>query len=129
MKIDQHQRWRSIFAAVIEEYQDLKSRVGHTVSFDYEQIGMAAGGGGGRCTKIVAPNVSDFICDVELAARRVLNPSEFGFFQHFYIGLADPNTIPHKSALNMAVMEKVGRILQARHIYPARQYFRPRDVR
>lgn len=142
--------WRDIFLQVIEAYQQVKSTTGSIGSLNYEKA--LDGSSGGACSKYVKPSMSDFIGDVELAARAALSTNEeLRFFYDHYVPVdagrpsiltnaaAQREQASHygetavaevpNNALNLAVMEKVGRVLQAKGIFPLGSYFRARDVR
>ena len=131
------QFWRSVFCDVIEEYQHIKSITGTLSAINYE-VALDGSSGGSRCSKVVRPSLSDFVCDVETAARRALsnNKQHLKFFLQYYVA-GEPTrfsletnaeaqkaqsqrfaemVIPsvEQGDMNNEVMAKVGRIFLAR---------------
>lgn len=130
-KLSKQEMWRMAFREVIDQYQEAKAADGGIGALNYEgAIGSSTGknNGGGTRMRTVMVSLSDFICDVELAAQRVLNPKEQGFWLAYYVGLADDSEIPNNETKD-SIKLKVGKMLIARGIYPLGQYFRPVDCR
>jgi hypothetical protein len=88
-------------------------------------------------TAVVRPNISDFIADVELNARRALSFRELAHFLAFYRdqdGQLDSNGEPEglpadMKPLDMSVRTKLGRRMIAVGLHPLGLYFRGVDVR
>jgi excisionase family DNA binding protein len=95
---------------------------------------------------VVGPNVSDFICDTDIAAKRSLISAEYGYFCLYYKSCAvvvetgdtaslqeHIDSFPEKYRLAVAsidnrVREKLGAHLLKVGIYPMNVYLEPRDV-
>lgn len=91
---------------------------------------------GGRAThtgntRIIRPFLSDFIADVELAARRVLTAVEFLYFTKTYRD--SRNDLSHVGLgfrkLDDTVRHKVGEELERVGLYPVERYFLPKLAR
>lgn len=73
-----------IFAKVGSVYQERNQASGGISAQEYSQgaeVGKATNTGS---SQTVQPSSSDFICDVEIAARRCLNSGELAYFNLFY---------------------------------------------
>jgi hypothetical protein len=75
---------------------------------------VPSGRASGRCK----PTASDFIADVELAAKAVLNPSNMAVFYK----MADMSHVPDNSKYN-SIADVVGEEFKRRGIYPLKEYF------
>jgi hypothetical protein len=80
-------------------------------------------------SNFVKPSVSDFICEVELAARR-LPLRLFALFDLIYLqARIDPNKIPSKVPKDFDEMKlQLGRMFRVRSLYPISKYFKGRFV-
>jgi hypothetical protein len=87
---------RIAFDEVVPAYQDRASGTGYIRAVDYGKLENK----GGRATHTgntfkVKATTSDFVCDVEIAARRSLSQSELGYFKKYYLqqylSIADPD--------------------------------------
>jgi hypothetical protein len=87
---------RQAFDEVLPVAQDYASKTGYLKAADYTKIGNR----GGKATHTrntfkQAPTGTDFICDVEITARRTLSTSELTYFKKYYmdecLAIADPN--------------------------------------
>jgi hypothetical protein len=113
--------WQQVFKEVMEHYVDAKSSTGSMKSLNYENA--LEGSVSGANTKVVKPSLSDFVCDVELAVRRVLSYNELvALFEHVYDGTPETPEIER-------LQQKVGRIFDERNIHPVGVYFKAKDVR
>lgn len=113
---------------------------------DYEQ-GTEAGNAtftGRSC--VVQPSISDFICDIEIAARRSLTTTELWYFNKYYklcvVLVEEGNTeplqnhiqaMPEKYRKAVAVVDgrmraKLGARLIDVSIWPVEAYLHPEDV-
>lgn len=121
-------------AIVVEMYLEQKRSHGSVGCMDYERA-LTATGGGGANPRIVRPTISDFICDVEIAARRALTQSEYAVFQRLYVfqdwatGELEAEEKHYGLKVVHAIRTKVGELLISRSIYPASRYFRAKDTR
>lgn len=125
--------YRSVFRRVMSRYDEIKS-VNGTQSCAGFYAGLAReGSGGGFNPKIVAPSASDYICDVEITARRVLDKEEYRFFKLAYISKDEEVTSLLKDGifnkLKRAVQEKVGQGFISAKIHPFERYRKPKDTR
>lgn len=75
---------------------------------------VPSGRASGRCK----PTASDFLADVELAARKVLNDSQLRTF----FKMARMIRVPDTSKFN-TIAELVGKEFKRRGIFPLKQYF------
>lgn len=75
---------------------------------------VPSGRASGRCK----PTASDFIADVELSAKKVLNPSQLRTFFKMACMLRIPDTTKYN-----VVADIVGREFKRRGIYPLKEYF------
>jgi hypothetical protein len=118
--------WKLEFDDIIEKYQSVKVTNGSIGCMDYEQV--MSGIDGGNTMNIVTPNSSDFIADVELAARHALrnDPNLWTKFEHFYIWQAGDPDLADMEIDNIRLM--VGRELSMRRIAPEHFYKKPKYV-
>lgn len=115
--------WLNVFRRVITLYDD------------YKATGNAPNTG--HSDGIITMSPSDFICDVEVAAGRVLTGPELSFFnfvykakdQNFIDNLVQQIGQTRYNSVKKRVQLKVGRILEARGVFPTAEYFRPVDCR
>jgi hypothetical protein len=92
---------------------------------------MQAAGKATFNSKLIKVLPSDFICDVELAARAALNREEHRFFKLVYLD-KDPDLTtdaPLFAEMKRQVQEKVGKMLQTRGIHPIHKYMTTKDLR
>lgn len=107
---------------------EIKKSHGTTPSMDYAAAGERVDGN--STTKLVRPNLSDFLSDVELAAKRALKtrPDLFAQFQAVYIDQVISVDALDRESL-ATITEQVARILVEKRIYPIRGYFAVKDLR
>ena len=145
------------FAEVLTTYAEARTDSGVQAS-DYTEVDKRQGGRATytRCNLIVRPTKSDFVCDVEVNARRVLTRDEFGYFKRYYVAqtllIADPNDRGDRvdgrdkylmehlrrfrpdqrariAGFDRAIREKLGACFRDEWIFPTADYFRPSDLR
>lgn len=129
--------WRSVFRQVMARYEEIKSVNGtRSCAGFYKGLTREGTNGGKFNPKIVTPTASDYICDVELTARRVLNKHEHRFFKLVYLlkdqeltKLLETREDNKLIKLKYTVQEKVGLGLIAAKIHPFERYRRSRDLR
>jgi hypothetical protein len=130
--------WRSVFRKVMSYYDELKSSHGtNSCEGFYKALSREGTNGGKFNPRVVRATPSDFICDLELAARRVLTKEEHRFFKLVYlqkdaeiIGLLEDKSPDNKfNKLKHTVQEKMGLAFKARGMYPIAKYLRPKDLR
>jgi hypothetical protein len=89
-------------------------------------------------SRIVKVTPSDFVADVELVAKRVLqSPTEYLFFDEVYVkqneqfhqDLQKRLTEEQYLDLKHSVQEKVGAAFKACKLHPVERYFRAKDLR
>jgi hypothetical protein len=118
------------FNAVIPVWQETRSASGGLDAMDY---GKREGGFASNtaCSAVVRPSKSDFCADVEIAARRALEPAELRWFKKFYQeAYGQLDQVPeHMAELDLATREKLGSRLLRVRIAPLGRYFQARDVR
>jgi excisionase family DNA binding protein len=132
------------FTEIMSAYQEkVASRSIPAIDYSEPRTGKAS------YTKrpcVVGPNISDFICDTEIAAKRSLTSAEYGYFCLYYKSCAvvietgdtaslqqHIDSFPEKYRLAVAsidnrVREKLGAHLLKVGIYPMNVYLEPRDV-
>jgi hypothetical protein len=76
-----------------------------------------------RSTGHIKPTRSDFVADVERAAKKVLNQKQMDCFCVFSMSKKIPET-----TANMEIFEKVGMEFFRRGIYPLSVYFKDKYV-
>jgi hypothetical protein len=123
----------SAFTQIISIFQELFHAGGGLEEIKYNQ------------TRLAAPSISDFTCDVELAARRCLTPNELSYFNEFYksghvaVSKSDTGTggcwftngnysrrlQKQLAELDQRVREKLGRALLSSGIAPLNAYLTP----
>ncbi len=116
-------RWQRIFDTVIRKYIEVKMTHGTHKALNYAHT--SSGGGN---PYIVRPSLSDFICDVEIKARKALSASEWAMFSALYVEqTSDPLLCSNE--LPLGIKTKLGRAFDACHIYPINLYMRGKDLR
>lgn len=134
------------FEQCICAYQERVQASGTIQATDYEQ-GTEAGNAtftGRSC--VVQPSISDFICDIEIAARRSLTTVELWYFNKYYkscvVLVEEGNTEPLKNHIQsmpekyrkaVAIVDgrmraKMGARLIDVGIWPVEAYLAPEDV-
>lgn len=88
------------------------------------------GGAGGWLRHSMRPHWSDFICDVELAARAVLTAVDYRFFWIYYL---EELKSKHKETatfkhLSDRIIQAVTTEWERQEIYPLSRYFLPTHV-
>lgn len=120
-EIKQVVSWKESFDEVIDHYQSLKSSVGGVKGLDYSRSG-----GGGNSANMIVVSPSDFICDVELAARRALSDKLYHKFVACYVDcVEEPDTEDREID---AIRTNAGRIFTEKRIYPVAGYFKPKAI-
>ena len=112
--------WKQAFDETIDHYHTLKSCNVSIKGLDYSKTG------GGTNSNVIHCSASDFICDVELAARRVLSDHLFEVFVDNYVDcVEDPDT----QNLDIdRIRHLVGGAFCSKRIYPAAGYFKPKVI-
>lgn len=89
--------------------------------------------GSGSSSRIVRPNMLDFVCDVELAAKSVLFPTDFELFMLVYANQERVSALvtndPCYKRQTDNIVDLVGQEFSRRRIHPSRDYFKAKDVR
>jgi hypothetical protein len=111
----------------MDHYMEVKRSHGSTPSRDYETLIEDGPPDGNRNTKFVRPNISDFLCDVELAAKRALTPELFAQFHAVYIDQSISVDVLSREDLD-TIIDQVARMLVRKQIYPMIGYLRGRSV-
>jgi hypothetical protein len=118
------------FNAVIPVWQETMAASGGLDAMNY---GKREGGFASNtaCSAVVRPSKSDFVCDIEIAARRSLEVAELRWFKKFYKdAYGQIDEVPeHMAELDLAMREKLGARLLRVKIAPLGRYFQARDVR
>jgi hypothetical protein len=119
---------KQAFQAVIEQYMEIKSVNGTSSCSGFYRGLTKEGGRTGLNPRVVQAGPSEFIADVELAARRALSTDislHILFFEEFVLGQATGMSTEDRERIEQAV----GRMLIARRIFPVEMYFRACDLR
>lgn len=87
---------------------------------------------GGTSSGSVSPSLSDFICDVELAAKAVLESEEYAHFVLFHLEQSLPASLitdsDHYRRMDRNVIRKAGREFERRRIYPLSIYNKAQEI-
>jgi hypothetical protein len=127
--------WRSVFRKVMSRYDEAKS-VNGTMSCSKLYRGLGEDKTGTYNPNIIVVTITDFICDVELTAKRVLDPGEYRFFKLVYLEkdneltkLVDSTETNNFNGLKKRVQEKLGLAFVSSKLHPVERYLRPKDMR
>lgn len=123
--------WRAAFFSVITAYQETKSVVGSTGAIDYAQAVLDPGTNLQSVDGHCKPSLSDFLCDVELAAKKALNEEDYKFFVKYFVN-ANLEDFPNNERLRdqaKTVAENCGRRFIAHKIYPVKSYMQSKVVK
>lgn len=128
-KTNKRYYWREIFELVIASYQEFKSTSGTLGAFDYSKT--LEGRGAGHIVGVAVPTISDYICEVELSAKRSLNDAEFAVFKVVYMEMGEAPLLKDDEvgAVLIRIQEKVGRMMVKRKLYPISRYMKSKDCR
>jgi hypothetical protein len=130
--------WRSVFRKVLSYYDELVvSHGSNSCEGFYKALTREGINGGKYNPRIVRATPSDFICDVELTAKRVLTKEEHRFFSLVYLNkdqeicdlFKDKSPDNKFNKLKHSVQEKLGCAFKASGIYPMSKYHKPKDLR
>lgn len=124
--------WTQAFCILIPFWQEVRiSSTGGLQALNY-----SSNIGAGSCsytknTAVVRPSRSDFAVDIELAARRHLNPEEWAYFARYYRdgNMALDEVPAHMIDFDRALREKLGRYFMRIKMYPLSTYRRSVDTR
>jgi hypothetical protein len=131
--------WRGVFRRVMSRYDEIKS-VNGTMSCTgfYKTLAKDWQDGNKWNPKIIKASLSDFLCDIELTAKRTLSESDYRFFRLVYMDkdeeiralLLDKQAENNKfNETKKAVQEKLGEAFVARKLNRPELYFKPKDTR
>jgi hypothetical protein len=127
--------WRMVFRKVMARYDEFVATNGTMSCSQFYKNIEGGGGGSGFNLRVVRVTPTDYICDVELAARRALTPPEHRFFKLVYLTkdeeitkLADSED-KKINQQKKAVQERVGLAFITAKLYPTARYFKPKDLR
>lgn len=118
--------WRLNFDAIITIFQERKVANGTIHCMDYEKA--IDGSGSANNPNHLTPSMSDFIADVELAARRVLKDNErlLEMFFRVYVRQEQEPDLADMDIDNIRL--KVGRELTFSRVAPDHVYKRSRYI-
>lgn len=130
---NKQQFWRAAFRRVMQYYLEAKSAAySSSVSGFYASM-QAETKGAGYISRIIKPTLIDYVCDVEIVARGVLNSYQYQLFRTLYIDLKEPSSELAKDdkfrKAEKKIKEQVGKAFVAFKIYPAESYFASKDLR
>lgn len=115
--------WDRAFTATMSDYEVAKgqSDCGKGIKISGYRIGIAV------------PQVSDFIADVEIAARCVLDRDDLLFFRSVYVeqSVIDPHTQQSELFLKteLRISRKLGKEFLKRRLCPSKIYYKEVDTR
>lgn len=130
--------WRSVFRKTMSYYDEIHSTVGsNSCAGFYKSLTNEGTNGGKYNPRIVRTNAVDFICDVELLARKTLDKQEHRFFKLVYLQkdkeicdlLEDKSKTNKFNKLKHTVQEKLGLAFKTHGLYPVAKYMKPKDLR
>jgi hypothetical protein len=118
------------FEKIVPFYQETRYNSGGLSAMNYGKNDSGAATNT-ACSAVVRPSKSDFICDVEISAKRVLDADELSYFlRNYRDGYRQLEDVPAEDAeLDLAVREKLGRRFRDVRLTPVAGYFAPKDVR
>lgn len=91
----------------------------------YNSLGEESGAQGAR---VIRPSLSEFVCDVELAAQNVLTDDEYELFKDVHIEQNELTTLTTTQEVftrtNKKVIHSVAGEFVRRRLYPLRFYFK-----
>jgi hypothetical protein len=130
LKANRRSYYRRVFRVVLRRYHGLKEMVGTAACPPFYSGGGLDGSMTFNPRKVVVLPV-DFLCDVELAAKRVLDRADYEFFRRVYIEgdeefrqLQQKNIFTYRKRRSR-IQERTGCALHARKIYPIQKYLAP----
>jgi hypothetical protein len=129
--------YRSVFRKTISFYDELVVSNGTN---SCEGLYKSMNKDGSRIKynpKIIRATTSDFVCDVEVAAKQTLSKEEHRFFSLVYIKkdqeicdlLKDKSPNNKFNKLKQSLQEKLGQAFKVRGLYPMAKYFKSKDLR
>ena len=117
---ERHTAQRRAFYEVMNTYNQIKESMGQAQALDYARI---TGGMGAQYShNDHGFRLIDFVVDVESTLAKELSPSERELIAASFFGVGDAD-LPVKTEEIMRLMEKGGRLFNARGLYPVREYF------
>lgn len=117
---ERQRHFKQIFTTVVEPYLEVRETSSSNSCEELykrlrEQVNGLAGSGGGQRVGRVYPTCQDFIADVELAVKKVVNAEEYrNFIQD--VPLSDE------------LRSRIGREFHLRKLDLLKLYFKPKDV-
>jgi hypothetical protein len=134
---NQSRFYRSVFRRCMSAYDEFRSVQGtNSCSAFYCNLGQTMGGAKNN-SRVIPTIPSDFICEVEIKAKRALNGAEYAYFKAVYLDKQSGYEVAAQdylgeekfTLLKHTVQEKVGKMLAATRVYPVEKYMRPVDMR
>lgn len=139
----------SAFNCTVSEYQEMAYASNGLEAMEYGQGSEAGKATNTGSSATVKPSNSDFVCEIENAARRGLSVREYAYFKMYYkqalvvvedVSGADrdeclqahQDTFSNRSdmaALDLSMRTKLGNRLISVGLYPSSEYFKPVDLR
>lgn len=129
-KLNSREIWSKAFFSVISAYQETKTVIGTSGAIDYSKA-LLNPSTSLQVVGHIKPSLLDFICDVELTARKALNDEDFKFFQTYFVHtyLED---FPNNERLReqaQSIAHNVGRKLITNKIHPVKGYMQGKMVK
>jgi hypothetical protein len=123
--LSERRYWRNTFREVYNRFAETKTQ-STTMSVEGFYAGLAREGGRAALNpNFVGPSPSDFVCDFEITARRVLSEREHKYFLDTHVNCLERRSDKN---LNRSIGEKMGHALIERGIYPLTSYFKPKFI-
>jgi hypothetical protein len=118
------------FEAIIPVWQETRFASGGLDAMNYSR-NEGGSASNTACSSVVRPSKSDFVCDVEISARRSLSEKQLAYFNSYYRdGYGQLTEVSAECALlDLETREVLGARLLRVGIYPKGRYFRTTDVR
>ena len=135
------------FERIISEFQEAKDSSGLLSATDYSKNAEAGKATSTKNSQQIQPSVSDFICDVEIAARRSLTETQLAYFKRHYLSAnvvvtvgedeslrAHLSTYPESQqlevlAFDIEMRQALGKRFVDVELFPYETYMQPVDVR
>ena len=129
---NKRKKYRSIFNTIVNRYHYELSNQVASVDGLYSKLSEDHSHNSYN-PRVVKPSGSDFICDVELLGRRVLDDKPFYLFKYWYLDQNEAYRLQVFGSLskmdymdlNLMVQEVAGKEFKRCKLYPLKEYFKP----
>lgn len=116
------------FNEVMDFYRESRHSSGACGALDYEQALSGEKNGSSYVVGQIRMSGSDFLCDVEILARRLLGPLQLEFFKKVYVnglGTLSQSTPEAYKVLDVQVRGVMSRAFAEHGLYPIPMYMHP----